>query len=225
MTTQSTLDLLVSLGLHGMAKGFKELEAQSRASSLDHAQWLALLLEQEQKLRQQKRFENRARAARLRLAANYEDIEDLAPRGLDSAQFLELAACDWIRARQNLLVIGPSGVGKSWLACALGYRALIKDFTVAYHRVPRLFAALAVARADGRYNRMLRAIARLDLLILDDWGPDQARCRAAPRSPGNHRGPLRIAIDDRHQPTARRRLVRDHRQPDHRGGGARSPRP
>jgi DNA replication protein DnaC len=216
---------LVSLGLHGMAKGFKELEAQSRASSLDHAQWLALLLEQEQKLRQQKRFENRARAARLRLAANYEDIEDLAPRGLDSAQFLELAACDWIRARQNLLVIGPSGVGKSWLACALGYRALIKDFTVAYHRVPRLFAALAVARADGRYNRMLRAIARLDLLILDDWGPDQARCRAAPRSPGNHRGPLRIAIDDRHQPTARRRLVRDHRQPDHRGGGARSPRP
>jgi DNA replication protein DnaC len=225
MTNQSTLDLLVSLGLHGMAKGFKELEAQSRASSLDHAQWLALLLEQEQKLRQQKRFENRARAARLRLAANYEDIEDLAPRGLDSAQFLELAACDWIRARQNLLVIGPSGVGKSWLACALGYRALIKDFTVAYHRVPRLFAALAVARADGRYNRMLRAIARLDLLILDDWGPDQARCRAAPRSPGNHRGPLRIAIDDRHQPTARRRLVRDHRQPDHRGGGARSPRP
>jgi DNA replication protein DnaC len=225
MTNQSTLDLLVSLGLHGMAKGFKELEAQSRASSLDHAQWLALLLEQEQKLRQQKRFENRARAARLRLAANYEDIEDLAPRGLDSAQFLELAACDWIRARQNLLVIGPSGVGKSWLACALGYRALIKDFTVAYHRVPRLFAALAVARADGRYNRMLRAIARLDLLILDDWGPDQARCRAAPRSPGNHRGPLRIAIDDRHQPTARRRLVRDHRQPDHRSGGARSPRP
>ena len=84
---------------------------------------------------------------------------------------------------------------------------------------------IAVARADGRYNRMLRAIARLDLLILDDWGPDQARCRAAPRSPGNHRGPLRIAIDDRHQPTARRRLVRDHRQPDHRGGGARSPRP
>jgi DNA replication protein DnaC len=172
MTTQSTFDLLVSLGLHGMAKGFKELETQSRARSLDHAQWLALLLEQEKKLRQQKRFETRARAAKLRLAANYDDIEDLAPRGLDSAQFLELAACDWIRARQNLLVIGPSGVGKSWLACALGYRALIKDFTVAYHRVPRLFAALAVARADGRYNRMLRAIARLDLLILDDWGPE-----------------------------------------------------
>jgi len=133
---------------------------------------LALLLEQEKTLRQQKRFEARARAAKLRHAASVEDVDYRAVRGLDRSLFLKLAAGDWIRARHNLLVTGPCGVGKSWLACALGHRACRDDFSVAYHRLPRLFAALALARNDGRYTRMLRAIARLDLLILDDWGPE-----------------------------------------------------
>jgi DNA replication protein DnaC len=119
-----------------------------------------------------KRFESRARAAKLRHAACVEDVDYRAIRGLDRALFLKLAAGDWIRARHNLLVTGPCGVGKIWLACALGNKACRDDFAVAYHRVPRLFAALALGRADGRYTRMLRAIARLDLLILDDWGPE-----------------------------------------------------
>lgn len=155
-----------------MAKGFKDLDAQSEARSLEHAEWLALLLEHEKTLRQQKRFETRARAAKLRHAACVEDVDYRAIRGLDRALFLKLAAGDWIRARHNLLVTGPCGVGKSWLACALGNKACRDDFSVAYHRVPRLFAALALGRADGRYTKMLRAIARLDLLILDDWGPE-----------------------------------------------------
>ncbi|MEY9136506.1 DNA replication protein DnaC [Bradyrhizobium diazoefficiens] len=172
MLTHPTLDLLQNLGLHGMAKGFKELDAQPEARSLEHAEWLALLLEQEKTQRQQKRFESRARAAKLRHAACVEDVDYRAIRGLDRTLFLKLAAGDWIRARHNLLVTGPCGVGKSWLACALGHKACRDDFAVAYHRVPRLFAALALGRADGRYTRMLRAIARLDLLILDDWGPE-----------------------------------------------------
>jgi DNA replication protein DnaC len=172
MSANPPLDLLRSLGLHGMAKGFTELESRPEAHSLAHAEWLTLLLEQEKTLRKQKRFEARARAAKLRPAAGVGDVDDLAGRGLDRALYLELAAGDWIRARHNLLITGPCGVGKSWLACALGYRALLDDFSVAYHRAPRLFSALAAARADGRYNRMMRAIARLDLLILDDWGPD-----------------------------------------------------
>jgi DNA replication protein DnaC len=172
MLTHPTLDLLHSLGLHGMAKGFKDLEGHSEARSLEHAEWLALLLEQERTLRQQKRFEARARAAKLRHAASVEDVDYRAVRGLDRSLFLKLAAGDWIRARHNLLVTGPCGVGKSWLACALGHRACRDDFSVAYHRLPRLFAALALARNDGRYTRLLRAIARLDLLILDDWGPE-----------------------------------------------------
>ena len=93
-------------------------------------------------------------------------------RGAVCATFIARAAGDWIRARHNLLVTGPCGVGKSWLACALGNKACRDDFAVAYHRVPRLFTALALGRADGRYTKMLRAIARLDLLILDDWGPE-----------------------------------------------------
>ena len=100
MLTHPTLDLLHSLGLHGMAKGFKDLDAQPEARSLEHAEWLALLLEHEKTLRQQKRFESRARAAKLRHAACVEDVDYRAIRGLDRALFLKLAAGDWIRARQ-----------------------------------------------------------------------------------------------------------------------------
>jgi len=84
----------------------------------------------------------------------------------------QVAGCDWIRAKHNLLVTGPCGIGKSWLACALGQKACREDLSVSYHRIPRLVAALALARADGRYTKILRQLARVDLLILDDWGPE-----------------------------------------------------
>ena len=173
MLTHPTLDQLHTLGLHGMAKGFKELEQATEARALEHAEWLALLLEHEATLRRQKRFEARARTARLRHNASVEDIDYHAARGLDRALFLKLAACDFIRERRNLLITGPCGVGKSWLACALGHKACRDDFAVLYHRMPRLFMALALARGDGRYARLLRTLARTDLLILDDWGPQQ----------------------------------------------------
>jgi DNA replication protein DnaC len=172
MLVHPTLDQLHALGLHGMAKGFKELGAQPEVASLTHAEWLALLLEHEATLRRQKKFESRARAAKLRQAASVEDVDYRAVRGLDRALFLKLGGCDWIRAKHNLLITGPCGVGKSWLACALGQKACREDLSTAYHRIPRLFQALALARADGRYTRMLRQLARLDLLILDDWGPE-----------------------------------------------------
>jgi DNA replication protein DnaC len=172
MFKDSTLDLMRGLGLHGMAEGYTDLDAQIEARKLDHHEWLAMLLEREKELRQQRRFESRVRAARLRLPRSVGDVEDCAVLGMDPAFFLELAAGDWIRGRHNLLITGSSGVGKSWLARALGYRALIGDFSVGYHRLPRLLAKLSLARLDGGYNRMLRAIARLDVLILDDWGPE-----------------------------------------------------
>ena len=191
MLTHPTLDLLHELGLHGMAKGFKELAAQPEATGLAHAEWLALLLEHEATLRRQKRFESRARAAKLRQSACIEDVDYRAPRGLDRALFLKLAGCDWVRARHNVLITGPCGVGKSWLACALGQKACREDLSTAYHRVPRLFAALALARADGRYARMLRQIAKVDLLILDDWGPETLT--------DDQRRDLLEIIDDRHE--------------------------
>jgi DNA replication protein DnaC len=172
MLSHPTLDQLGALGLHGMAKGFKDLAANPEARTLDHPEWLGLLLDHEVTLRRQKRFEARSRVARLRQPASVEDVDYRVARGLDRALFLKLAGCDWIRDKRNLIVTGPCGVGKSWLACALGQKACREDLSVAYHRVPRLFQSLALARADGRYARTLRQIARVDLLILDDWGPE-----------------------------------------------------
>ena len=171
MLIHPTIDLLYTLGLYGMAKGFKALEATPETRDLEHAEWLGLLLDHEVTLRRQKRFERRARVARLRHQASVEDVDFRAARGLDRTLFLKLADCDWVRSRRNLLITGPCGVGKSWLACALGQKACREDLSVLYHRVPRLFAALTLARGDGRYAKHLHSLSRVDLLVLDDWGP------------------------------------------------------
>ncbi len=180
MFAHPTLDQLNAPGLYGLAKGFKDLEHKPEARGLDQAEWLGLLLEYETTLRRQKQFEARARAAKLRHGASVEDIDYQNPRGLDRALFLKLAACDWIEERRNLLIAGAAGLGKSWLACALGHKACRENISVLYVRVPRLFADLAVVHGSPGYARLLRTLARVKLLILDDWGPealnaDQAR--------------------------------------------------
>jgi DNA replication protein DnaC len=190
MLTHPTLDLLHALGLHGMAKGFRELDANPNTRTLDHAEWLGLILEHEATLRRQKRFEARARAARLRHPAAVEDVDFRAPRGLDRALFLKLSASAWIRQHHNLIITGPCGVGKSWLACALGHKACRDDLSVLYWRVPRLFTALTLARGDGRYAKLLQQLAKVSLLILDDWGPE-------PLAPEHARDLLEI-IEDRY---------------------------
>ncbi|CAL4866069.1 IS21 family transposase ISRel16 [Asticcacaulis sp. MM231] len=191
MLTHPIHDTLQALGLTGMAKGFKELANQPEANGLDHAEWLAILLEQETTLRQQKRYESRAKTARLRQSATIEDVDYRAARGLDKSMFLKLTSADWIRRKHNLLITGPCGVGKSWLACALGQKACREDMSVAYHRASRLFTALALARADGRYAKLLKQIARVDLLILDDWGPETLT--------SDQRRDLMEIVEDRHE--------------------------
>ncbi|WP_457580275.1 IS21-like element helper ATPase IstB [Ensifer canadensis] len=173
MLINATIDMLRELGLTGMANAYQELEMQTEARSLKHGEWFALLLEREATTRRQKRFEARARAAKLRHDAQIENIDFRAARGLDAYLFMKLAGCDWVRQRHSLLLIGPAGVGMSWLACALGHKACREDLSDAYHRLPRLFATLAMARGDGRYPKVLKALARTDLLILDDWGPEK----------------------------------------------------
>jgi DNA replication protein DnaC len=180
MLAHPTLDQLNTLGLYGLAKGFRENEHKPEARGLDHAEWLGLLLEYETTLRRQKQFETRARVAKLRHLASVEDADYQSPRGLDRALFLKLTACDWIAERRNLLITGAAGLGKSWLACALGHKACRENMSVLYARVPRQFADLAIAHGEARYARLLRSLARVKLLILDDWGPealtaDQAR--------------------------------------------------
>jgi len=167
-----TLDQLHQLGFAGMAKAFAELHANPDAANLDHEAWLALLLDREITERQDRRLKARLRYARLRHQAAVEDVDYKAARGLDRALFHKLAACKWIADRLNIVIVGPSGVGKSWLACALGHKAARENFSVLYQRVPRLFTDLALARGDGRYARLMRALGGVDLLILDDWGPE-----------------------------------------------------
>src|ERR1700737_3258622 len=165
-----TLDQLHALGLHGMAKAFAEIAAGGEADGLGHHEWLGLLLDRETSWRQDKRLVARLRVAKLRQQACVEDVDYRNPRGLDRALFQKLALGEWINAHDNLALIGPTGVGKSWLASALGHKACRDNRSVLYQRVPRLFEALALARGDGRHPRLLRNLGRADLLILDDWG-------------------------------------------------------
>src|SRR6266545_3037414 len=168
--THPMLDQLAKLGLTGMARAFAELEASGEGATLTHADWLGLLVDREVTHRRDKRLATRLRYARLRHHAVVEDVDYRAPRGLDRVLFHKLAGGEWIDAHDNLILCGPTGVGKSWLACALGHKACRDDRSVFYQRVPRLFDALALARGDGRRGRMLKTLARIELLILDDWG-------------------------------------------------------
>jgi DNA replication protein DnaC len=178
--THPTIDQLTQLGLAGMARAFAELEANPGAAELSHAEWLALLLDREATERSNRRLTARLRQARLRQRAVIEDVDYRAPRSLYRALFQKLIAGDWIDVPQNLIIEGPTGVGKSWLACALANKACRDDRSVLYQRIPKLFTDLALARGDGRLPRLMKRLARVKLLILDDWGlepcgPDQRR--------------------------------------------------
>jgi DNA replication protein DnaC len=170
MLTHPTLDQMHQLGLAGMARAFAELEANPQSAELSHAEWLGLLLDREVTERYERRLRARLRYARLRHQASVEDVDYRAARGLDRALFQAMIAGRWIEDAQNLIIEGPAGVGKSWLACALGQKACRDNRSVLYQRIPKLFADLALARGDGRYARLLRAFAGVQLLILDDWG-------------------------------------------------------
>ena len=173
MLTHPTLSQLDQLGLAGMAKAFEELQDNPEVKALDHTEWLGLLLDREVTQRKDRKLKSRLRAAKLRFAqACVEDLDLKATRGLDRRLMAELSACNWIREHHNLILTGPCGTGKTWLACALGQQAARSELCVLYHRIPRLFADLALAHGDGRHPRLFRALCRADLLILDDWGPE-----------------------------------------------------
>jgi DNA replication protein DnaC len=174
MLNHPTIDQLKALKLEGMAEAFAELQGQDSANDLGHAEWLALLLDREAANRTTKRFKTKLRAARLcHAGAAIEDIDYRSPRKLDKALMQQLASCRWIAEHRCLLVTGPCGIGKTWLASALGQKACRDDYTVVYARAPRLFADLELAHGDGRFPRLFRSLTKCDLLILDDWGPDR----------------------------------------------------
>ena len=174
MLQHPTRDQLRELRLSGMAQAFDEMQGQPEADRLSHAEWLALLLDREITERNHRRLQYRLRNAKLRhRQAVIEDVDYRAPRGLDRALLQQLGSAKWIEEKRNLIITGPCGVGKSWLACALGQMACRRDHSVLYKRMPRLFAELQLGRGDGRFPRLFRALVRADLLILDDWGPER----------------------------------------------------
>jgi DNA replication protein DnaC len=131
------------------------------------------------------------RAARLRHSqAAIEDVDYRTPRRLDKALFQQLTTCRWIAEHRGLLVSGPCGVGKSWLSCALAQKACRDGYTVHYARVPRLFADLDLAHGDGRFARLFRMLVKVDLLVMDDWGPDRLSV--------SQRRDLMEIVEDRH---------------------------
>ena len=190
MLNHPTLEKLNQLRLHGMAKAFREQMEQPEADGLPFTDRLALLVDREATERETRHMRIRLRHARLQLNACVEDIDYRSPRGLDKSLMLRLADGDWIRHHNNVLVVGPTGTGKTYLACALGQKACRDGFNVVYRRAPRLFSEIEQAKGEGRHLKFLAALAKVDLLILDDWG-------LAPLDDVQRRDLLEI-MDDRH---------------------------
>lgn len=190
MFQQPLFDRLAALRLPGFRQALEEQAVSAHYAELTFEERLSLLVDREWQRRENARLARARRAAHLPQTACIEDL-DLSPaRGLDRRNLLSLAQGDWIRHHLNLLILGPTGAGKSYLACALGEAACRQGFSVRYLRTSRLLGTLAHAHADGSYPRLLDAFAKVRLLVLDDWLRD-------PLSPVQARDLLEI-LDDRY---------------------------
>jgi DNA replication protein DnaC len=170
MLLHPTLEKLNTLRFTGMAAALDEQMQMNSLTDMSFEERLGLLLDREITARETRRLQTRLRAAKLRQDGCIEDIDFRHPRGLDKSLVLRLAGCDWIRERNNLIITGPTGVGKTYLACAFAQKACREGLNTLYLRTTKLFEDLALAKGDGRYLKLLKAFAKADLLVLDDYG-------------------------------------------------------
>lgn len=171
MLTEPTLDKLKQLTLFAMADAFVDQQKKSDVRGLDFDERFSLIVDAEWMLRQNKRIERRLKEAKLKQSqACIEDVDGSAARGIEKAMVLRLGTCAFVEEKRNILITGMTGTGKSYLACALGQQACRKGYRTLYRRAGRLYDELAHAKADGSFGRMLARIAKVDVLVIDDFG-------------------------------------------------------
>ncbi len=191
MTTTQATTQLRDLKLGGMAAALEQQQHQPGPyEDLPFNERLALLLDREYQVREQRKQDRLIRQARLKLRASVQEIDYQHPRNLKKAQVAQLAQTAWLERGQNLLLTGPCGSGKTYLGCAVGHQACLNGFTTRYYRVSRLLLELTQAKADGTYPKALAQMARIKLLILDDWGLESLTSA--------QRNDLMEIMDDRH---------------------------
>ena len=190
MLMQQTREHLHTLRLTGMLQAVEEQLEQPAVAELSFEERLAMLVDREILYRENRRLDRLLRAVKLRVGACVEDIDYRHPRGLEKARMASLVALDWVRQSLNLCLTGPTGCGKTWLACAFGNEACRRGFSVRYLRLPRLFEMLRIAHGDGSYSKLMNQLLKTDLLILDDWGIQKISAA--------QRNDLMEVIEDRH---------------------------
>ena len=190
MLNHPTLDKLHALKFIGMATALAEQFESTEIEALSFEERFGLLVDREITYRDDRRMTSRLRRARLRENACLEDIDYRHRRGLDKGLITSMATCRWIKEHLNTLITGPTGVGKTWIACALAHQACREGYSALYQRLPRLLQDIALSRGDGRYPKLLASLAKVDLLVIDDWG-------LAPMNSDAHRDLLEI-LEDRY---------------------------
>lgn len=190
MRNEHTIDKLYSMKLNGMAEAFQEQLQLPDITELAFEERFGLLVDRQWTWREDRRMKRLLNNAKLKINACIEDIDYRTPRGLDKSVILRLAECGWITRAQNVIITGPTGVGKTYLACALANRACRMGYAAFYIRIPNLFQNLGVARGDGSYPKVMRKLLKAKVLILDDLG-------LSPMSAQERRDLLEV-IEDRH---------------------------
>ncbi len=189
---EQTLTQLRQLKLSAMATALvSQMDQPNTYEGLPFEQRLQLLADSEVLDREQRKQQRLLKAAKFKLAANAREIDYQHPRGLKQAVMASLLHCDWINKAQNLLLTGPCGSGKTYIACAMGHTACMKGYSVRYYRLSRLMLELTQAKADGSYSKALQSLAKLDCLIIDDWGLEPLKAA--------QRNDMMEIMDDRHE--------------------------
>jgi DNA replication protein DnaC len=191
MLNEQTHQKLVAMRMHGMNAAFQQYLDEPSHDKLSFEERFGLMVDREYAERSERKLRLRLGRAKLKEQACMEDINFRHPRGLDRSVIQRLGTCQWLVKHENVILCGPTGIGKTWLACALANKACREGHTASYTRMPRLLQALQIARADGSYADVLAKLAKTNLLILDDWG-------LAPLADSERRDLLEI-LDDRHK--------------------------